>query len=106
MRVERWQHLLRFIDASTFLDEIVVLAVAVERRFAHHAATFDAPMFLCTRERIFLSNFRHSHAVDVLSVRDDEMRVDRRAQKISVESRLIGNRSSFFASVTKGNRNR
>ena len=53
MAVERRQLRRQFVVARDFLHELVVFAIMIERRFAHEAAAFDAPMVLRDRERIF-----------------------------------------------------
>ena len=106
MTVKRWHYRLRFVHPAAFLHELVVFAVTLQRRFAHDAAAFDAPMFLRRRERIFFSDLCHAHALDVLAVRDCEMRIRRRPQKIGVESGVFGDRPGFLPTVPERNRDR
>src|SRR5438270_1996056 len=106
MRVKRWQNLLRFVDAGAFLDEIVVLAITIERCLADNAAAFDARMVLRARKWIFFSDFRDLHALDVLAIRDREMRIRRSAQKIRVESGFFRDRRGFLSAVTERDRDR
>ena len=88
-----------FVIARDFLHELVILAVTIDRRFAHEPATLDAPVILRDRERICARNFLDRHAVDRLTVGDDVMRIVRCAQKISVEAGFFANRSGLFAAV-------
>ena len=104
MAVERWHHGLRLIHPAAFLHELVVFAVTVQGRFTHHAAAFDAPMFLCAGERIFLSDFCHAHAFDVLAIGDREMRIARGPQQIGIKSRFVGDRAGFLPTIANRNR--
>ena len=92
MRVKGWQRTRFFVIARDLLHELVILAVTIDRRFAHEPTTFDAPVILRDRERICARNFLDRHAVDRLTVSDDVMRIVRCAQKISIESGFFANR--------------
>ena len=80
MRIERENIFDRLVRAAAFLDELVVVLVALGRRFTHNAAAFDAPMVLRASELVLLSDFRDAHVLDVLPVGDGEMRIARGAQ--------------------------
>ncbi len=94
----------QFVVARNFFHELIVFAVMLERCFTHEAAALNAEMFLRDRERVFLSDFRDSHALDPLAIGHDEIRIGSRAQKISVEASFFPNRPGLLAPVTKRNR--
>ncbi len=89
MRVKRREDRRKLLVAGDLLGKVVILAVAIERRLADEAAAFDAPVFLRNRERIFSGDLLNLDAFNVLSVRDDEMRIESRAQKIAIEPNLV-----------------
>src|SRR5207245_10033140 len=67
MAVERWHYRLRFVHAAAFFYELIVLAIFVEGCFAHDTAAFDAPMLLRARKRVFPSDFRDPHVVNLFA---------------------------------------
>src|SRR5262249_57771714 len=79
-----------------FLRELIVRAVAFERRFANKTAALDAEVLLHDRERVSAADLGHAYAVDSLSSCDSEVRIGSRAQKITIEAGLLGDARPFF----------
>ena len=52
MAVKRRQLLRQFVVPRDLLHEFVVFAIMLDRRFAHEAAAFDAPVILRDRKRV------------------------------------------------------
>ncbi len=94
----------QFLVARNFFHELIVFAVMLDRGFPHETAPFNAEMFLCDRERIFLSHFRDFHALDPLAIGHDEVRIGSRAQKISIKAGLFTDRPGLLAPITERNR--
>src|SRR6184192_4601161 len=87
-----WQ----FFFTRNFLRELIVRAVALQCRFADKTAALDAEMLLHDRERVSAADLGHAYAVDARRSCDSEVRIDSRAQKITIEASLLGDARPFF----------
>src|SRR5947209_1814089 len=103
MRVKRWQSRRQFIVARDLLHELAILAITLHRRFPDQSTALDAEMILRDRERIFTAGFRNLYALDYFSVGDDEMRVLRGPQKISIKPNMLAGAGQALPTVPKGN---
>ena len=89
MRVNTGRRIWQFFFAWNFLRELIVRAIAFERRFADKTAALDAEMLLHDRERVSAPDLGHAYAVDPLSACDSEVRVCGCAKEISIEAGLF-----------------
>ena len=89
MRIQGRQDGRQLVVAGELFYEIIIAAISIERGFAHKAAAFDAPMLLGDGECVGSGHLLDLDAFNVLSVRDDEMRVESRAKEVGVEADLI-----------------
>ena len=89
MRVNARRRMRQFFFAWNFLREIIVRAIAFERRFADKTAALDAEMLLHNRERVSASDPGHAYAVDPLSACDGKVRICGCAKEISIEAGLL-----------------
>src|SRR5437773_3172071 len=96
MRVNTRRRMWQLFFAWNFLRELIVGAIAFERRFTDETAPLDAKMFLRDRERIRTPDFRHAYAFDPLPARDSEVRICRCAQKVTIETGLLRDAWSFL----------
>src|ERR1700751_6072334 len=96
MRIDTRRRMWQVFFAWNFLREIIVRAIAFERRFADETATFDAEMLLHERERVSAPDLGHAYAVDSLSSCDSEGRICGCAKEISIETGLLGDARPFF----------
>src|SRR5438552_4792903 len=103
MRVNRWQFRWQFIVARDFLHELVIFTMTFYRRFSNQAAPLDAEMVLRDRQRIFAAGLRNLHALYYFSVGDDEMRVLRSPQKISIEPDMLAGAGEAHTPIAKRN---
>ena len=101
MHVKCRQHRRKFVVTGNLFSELVIRAVSIERCLAHQAAAFDAPVFLRDRERIFPRGFLDLDALDVLSVRDNKVRIVGGPQQVGVEANLIGRLRIVFDRRTR-----
>src|SRR5437588_10158133 len=89
MRVNTRRRMWQLFFAWNFLRELIVGAIAFQRRFADKTTALDAEMLLHDRERVSASDPGHAYAVDPLSARDSEVRICSCAKEISIEAGLF-----------------
>src|SRR5215475_12940321 len=96
MAVETRRRMRQFFCSRNLFREIVVFAITLQCSFTNKAATFDAEMFLCDRERVAAADFGHLHGLNALRASNSNMRIRGCSQKIAVETRLLRKSRLFF----------